>query len=177
LVNWPEFTLKKSWGGLPNWVTLSRLLLVIIAPFFCDYTLAVGILALSIVLLDGVDGFLARKLNQITPFGAQLDMETDAFFCLVFSLLISINHPELSWVLIAGSMRYTYKIITSIIAKNGFQESKKKYARYSAGVYFFSLLLFFFMDGTLAKTVLIVGNGLVLVSFSISFYEYFKFNK
>lgn len=174
--NWNSFTEKKAWGGIPNLTTTFRLVLLFLVPFL-NNNLMLAILATTVVCLDFFDGFLARTLNQITTFGGQLDMETDAFFCLLFSVVISIKYPELQWILIAGSMRYLYKIITTIYSKNTFIEAKKSYARYFAGCYFVSFILFFYTDYSIGKYIISIGNLLVLFSFSISFYDYLKFKK
>lgn len=172
--NWPGFTEKKSWGGVPNVVTLLRLLLLFAGSFIMHNRFNIAVLGTVFVMLDGVDGFLARRLDQITDFGGQLDMEADAFFCLMFSLLIGFEHTEMQWVLIAGSMRYIYKIVTTIWNKRIFAESKQRYARFFAGCYFVSLVLFFYVDFSFGKYIVAIGNGLVLFSFLVSFVHFFK---
>lgn len=176
-LNWKGFTLKKNYGGIPNLVTITRLILVFVAAFFTENNFALGFLATTIIIFDGLDGFLARKLDLVTPFGGELDMETDAFFCLMFSLLIFKNHPELSIILLGGSLRYLYKIVTTLITKETFVESRKKYAGYFAGSYFFSFMLFFYTDYSIRKSFIGVGTLLVILSFTISFYEFFRYKK
>ncbi|SEP24583.1 CDP-alcohol phosphatidyltransferase [Flavobacterium sp. CF108] len=172
--NWSGFTEKKYWGGMPNMVTLFRLMLLFTAPFIMNDRFNIAILGTAFVMLDGVDGFLARRLDQITHFGGMLDMEADAFFCLMFSLLIGLEHPEMRWVLAAGGMRYFYKIITTVWNRKVFAEEKQKYARFFAGCYFVSLVLFFYVDFSFGKYIVAIGNGLVLFSFLISFLHFFK---
>ncbi|MDR7209366.1 CDP-alcohol phosphatidyltransferase family protein [Flavobacterium piscis] len=172
--NWPGFTEKKRWGGVPNVVTLFRLMLLFVVPFSMNDRLNLAVLGTAFIVLDGVDGFLARRLDQITDFGGQLDMETDAFFCLMFSLLIGFEYTEMKWVLVAGCMRYFYKIVTTIWNRNAFAETKQEYARFFAGCYFVSLVLFFYVDFSFGKYIVAIGNGLVLFSFLISFLHFFK---
>lgn len=172
--NWSGFTEKKYWGGVPNVVTLFRLVLLFAAPFIMNDRLNIAVLGTAFVMLDGVDGFLARRLDQITDFGGVLDMEADAFFCLMFSLLIGLEHPEMQWVLVAGCMRYFYKIITTVWNREAFAEEKQKYARIFAGCYFVSLVLFFYVDFSFGEYIIAIGNGLVLFSFLISFLHFFK---
>ena len=146
-------------------------------PFIMHNRFNVAVLGTVFVALEGVDGFLARKLDQITHFGEQLDMEADAFFCLIFSLLIVFESPEMQWVLLAGSMRFLYKIVTTIWKKEAFADTKQKYARFFAGCYFVSLVLFFYVDFSLGKYIIAIGNGLVLFSFAISFGDFFKIRR
>ncbi|MBP6556838.1 MAG: CDP-alcohol phosphatidyltransferase family protein [Flavobacterium sp.] len=171
LTNRKNYTIHHKWGGLPNTITLFRLLLLFAVPFI-ESAFSLGILCLIVVSLDGLDGFAARKLNQATEFGAVLDMETDAFFCLLFSLTIAIQNPDLYWIIIGGLLRYLYKIITTLISKNGYTESKKNYARYIAGGYFLSFILYFFIPDTIGKTCITIGTLMIVFSFAVSFYEF-----
>lgn len=174
--NFDKYTIHKKWGGFPNTITLTRLSLLFSVPFI-ETNSSLGILCLALVSLDGLDGLAARRLNQVTEFGGFLDMETDAFFCLIFSLTIAIQNPDLSWIILGGLLRYGYKIVTTFISKNGYTESKKRYARLIAGSYFLCFILYFFVDHLYSRYIISFGTALVIVSFMISFYEFLKFKK
>jgi phosphatidylglycerophosphate synthase len=58
------------------------------------------------LLLDGVDGQVARRTGTSSPLGARFDMEVDAFLLLVLSLYLA--RPIGGWVLAIGAMRYAY---------------------------------------------------------------------
>lgn len=80
--------------SLPNALTLSRLVLAIVlmALLSADFFLA-RVLALVVFLLaavsDYLDGYFARRLGKVTPFGQLMDPLTDkvlvcaAFVCFV----------------------------------------------------------------------------------------------
>ena len=68
---------------IPTYITLFRLLLVFILPFLEIGSFALVSLAIIIVLFDAVDGYVARKLKQVTKTGAALDKFTDFMFILV----------------------------------------------------------------------------------------------
>lgn len=66
--------------------------------------LAIAVLAL---LLDGVDGWVARRTRSASQFGARFDMELDAL--LIMLLCVGLWLESLgSWVLLIGGMRYLF---------------------------------------------------------------------
>lgn len=58
--------------------------------------------------LDGLDGWLARSTRMASAFGARFDMETDAAFILVLSILVWQYGKAGVWVLLCGLMRYAF---------------------------------------------------------------------
>lgn len=62
----------------------------------------------AIMLLDGVDGWIARRTGTSSSFGALFDMETDAFLMLVLSTLVWAEGRAGVWVLLIGAMRYLF---------------------------------------------------------------------
>lgn len=70
---------------------------------------AVLILMVSVAAaLDAVDGRLARAQGLASPLGARFDMEVDAFFLLLLSLMCWLVDKAGVWVLMAGLMRYLF---------------------------------------------------------------------
>lgn len=66
-----------------------------------------GLIAVAL-LLDGVDGYLARRLDLASNFGARFDMEIDALLLLILSLLVWQTGQAGAWVLMIGLMRYAF---------------------------------------------------------------------
>ncbi|MCW8383085.1 CDP-alcohol phosphatidyltransferase family protein [Streptomyces justiciae] len=99
--------------GPANRVTLGRSILVggvtaLVADSFQSsppVTLFVGLTAVALIL-DGVDGKVARRTGTSTPLGARFDMEVDAFLILVLSVYVSMSLGP--WVLLIGGMRYAF---------------------------------------------------------------------
>jgi len=94
-----------------DWVTLTRALLIagvagLVADSFSRPVAITALVTLSTValLLDAVDGQVARRTGTATPLGARLDMETDAFLILLLSIAVSQDYG--SWVLLIGAARY-----------------------------------------------------------------------
>lgn len=64
--------------------------------------------ATIVALLDGLDGWLARRTRMASDFGARFDMETDAALILVLSALVWQHDKAGDWVLLCGLMRYGF---------------------------------------------------------------------
>ncbi|HEY0500644.1 MAG TPA: CDP-alcohol phosphatidyltransferase family protein [Kutzneria sp.] len=99
--------------GQANWVTLFRATLVggvtaLVADGLVHGPATAAIVALSVValILDGVDGQVARRTGTATAVGARFDMEVDAFLILVLSVFVAASLGP--WVLIIGGMRYAF---------------------------------------------------------------------
>lgn len=60
------------------------------------------------IILDGLDGWLARRERMTSNFGARLDMEADAFLILILSVLALLLEKAGAWVILLGAMRYIF---------------------------------------------------------------------
>ena len=94
-----------------DWVTLTRAVLIagvagIVADSFSRPVPTTALVALSAValVLDAVDGHVARRTGTVTPLGGRFDGEVDAFLILLLSVAVSRDYG--SWVLVIGSARY-----------------------------------------------------------------------
>jgi len=161
-------------GGYANLITGMRLILVVIGSFLLSIVAKEWIFVImgSAVLLDFVDGYLARKYNQESTFGQFFDMEVDAFFVLLMCFYY-YQYQEIGWwILIPGLMRYVFKIFTAIIPKEGFVETKKRYAAIVAGTFFTILLACILFEIPYA---LLIGSIAIILSFSVSVIEYLRY--
>jgi phosphatidylglycerophosphate synthase len=69
--------------------------------------------AVVMIVLDGVDGWLARRSRMTSAFGARFDVETDAVFVMAMSMLVWQHGKAGAWVLLGGMMRYAFVIAGS----------------------------------------------------------------
>jgi CDP-diacylglycerol---glycerol-3-phosphate 3-phosphatidyltransferase len=86
----------------PNLITLSRLVLILIAAafFFSDHTSIGIVLAIIGGVTDYLDGWLARRTGQVTRLGEILDQFCDIFYeSLVLYIAIAQFHFLPLWVL------------------------------------------------------------------------------
>lgn len=67
-----------------------------------------ALVAGTALLLDAFDGWVARRGGWSSAFGARFDMECDAFFLAVLSLLATLQDRLGAWVLLAGALRYLF---------------------------------------------------------------------
>jgi len=65
-------------------------------------------LAGAALLLDGTDGWAARRQGLASAFGARFDMEIDAFAIAVLAITAVKAGAVPCWVLAIGAMRYLY---------------------------------------------------------------------
>jgi phosphatidylglycerophosphate synthase len=98
-----------------DWVTLTRSLLIagvagLVADSFSRPVSITALVTLSTIalVLDAVDGQVARRTGTATPLGARIDGEVDAFLILLLSIVVSQHYG--SWVLAIGAARYVLLI-------------------------------------------------------------------
>ncbi|MGY6561565.1 MAG: CDP-alcohol phosphatidyltransferase family protein [Luteibaculaceae bacterium] len=175
---------RANWINLPffgvaNQVTLVRLFLVLTLCYFAEQTLLGAIhfqfLVACIPLLDVFDGLIARYRKEESHFGMYFDMEVDAAFVMVTSILIFKAFPSLWIVLIPAFLRYFYKFFIDFFDKeSAFKESKQRFASVIAGNYFVAIVLIFFFQNTFSFAYLILSSLLILFSFGLSFFNFYK---
>jgi phosphatidylglycerophosphate synthase len=100
--------------GAANFVTMLRVALVAgVAGLIGEPPseriawLAVSVVV-TVAVLDGVDGWLARRSGEISAFGARFDMEVDAALILILSILVWLHGKAGVWVGACGLMRYGF---------------------------------------------------------------------
>jgi phosphatidylglycerophosphate synthase len=100
--------------GPANQMTLARAALVALVAGFVGEPAAASVaaaavwLAVIVELLDGVDGWLARRSSLSSAFGARFDMEVDALLIMVLAVLAWQHGKAGSWVLLSGLLRYAF---------------------------------------------------------------------
>lgn len=96
-----------------DWVTLTRALFIaavagLVADSFVRTVSVPALVTLCTValVLDAVDGRVARRSGTVSELGARFDMEVDAFLILVLSVHVAVLIGP--WVLAIGAMRYVF---------------------------------------------------------------------
>jgi len=156
--------------GLANHITLSRFLLVSLATvWWNNLPLAAGSILLVLALcLDGIDGHVARRLNEADIVGHYLDIEIDAVIVLLMSVLLWRYAGLSPLILLIGALRYLYVLFLLAFVANQRLEPKRRYASYSAVVLYLAMALRLALDHSLVSMLLITTSGLLVLSFARS---------
>ncbi len=101
--------------GAANRVTLLRsigVLFVLAAiPYpglAADQAWPLATVSLLVLILDGLDGWVARRTGTISDFGARFDMELDAALIMGLAVLLVVLERAGVWVLAIGLIRYGF---------------------------------------------------------------------
>lgn len=108
--------------GLANSVTLARLvgsvwiLALVLQAVWAEPTRTIAICIVVIgsicLILDGVDGRIARRRGETSRFGGRFDIETDAVTTLLLCCALPVVHVAGWWVILIGLLRYLYVLGT-----------------------------------------------------------------
>jgi len=105
--------------NLPNVITVARILLI---PVFIvlymvqkDWSIfAASVLFALAAITDWLDGYLARRLNQTTPFGAFLDPVADKLI-VVAALIILVSYHNDPWLTLPSLVIVGREIVISAL--------------------------------------------------------------
>ena len=75
---------------------------------------AAGVLFALAALTDWLDGYLARRLNQTTPFGAFLDPVADKLI-VVSALIVLVTYHHNAWLTIPSLIIVGREIVISAL--------------------------------------------------------------
>jgi phosphatidylglycerophosphate synthase len=111
---------RVQYFGPADVVTLTRATLscgvaALVAGSFASDAGAGILVALATIalLLDALDGQVARRTGTASAFGARLDGEADAFLMLVLSVYVARTAG--AWVLLIGGVRYLFAMASWVL--------------------------------------------------------------
>lgn len=168
-----RWTPSGRWG-VANRITALRLgLIASLAWLPAPPGPASALLALGVFALDGCDGWLARRGGEASLWGAHFDMESDALFVLLCTLLLYQSGRLGAFILVPGALRYLYALVVLFAPGAGGEAPPSRVPRYA-----YSL----FVIGLMASLWPVPGHGLVaqlaalavVASFGRSMYYSFR---
>ena len=116
--------------NLPNILTLSRIVLIPVfviafySPHEWNYYICAGVFWVAAVT-DWFDGYLARKWDQMTPFGAFLDPVADKLMVTI-SLAVIIEEFAVWWITIPAIIIIGREIVVSALREWMSQQGKQE---------------------------------------------------
>lgn len=162
--------------GLANVVTMTRagLTLTLLWDPLRQAGVVLAFVALSILLLDVVDGWLARRSEAAGEFGGRFDVEVDAAFVTALAVLLWVRGVTGPWVLVAGLWRYVYVLVVMVFPSSTPEIQRARFARFVYVATVVSFVCAFVLPGGLAAQSAALGTLAVSVSFLRSFWQRYR---
>ncbi len=153
--------------GYANWVSIARLVIVLI--FLAGHQVLPGEYIFAglffAICLDGLDGYAARRFQHVSAAGGALDMEIDAMMVLALSWLQVEEGVVSPWILISGSLRYTYELLFFWLPAKDVDFPPKIVRATIAIGFLLALLTPFVLSQSLSQLMIEVMGVLILGSF------------
>lgn len=168
---------------VPNFISVLR---IIIVPFFCYYFLkdrldaAVTLIVFS-GLTDAVDGFIARKFNQITELGKMLDPLADKLTQASVAFCLCLKYPELCPFLIVFLIKELSMLVfaTRLITLKRKPSQAKWYGKVATILFYISTIAVVFLSkiniSSLAFNIIV--NSLMLLTTVMMVYAWLQYRK
>ena len=163
-------------GGvnLPNLLTWGRVLAIplLVAVFYLPVSavtqnwLATGIFLLA-AITDWLDGYLARRLGQMTAFGAFLDPVADKLLvCAALVVLVSLGRVEALIALVIIGREITVSALREWMAKIGQSTSVavQGIGKLKTAVQMTAIPLLLFDSPIFGLPLALIGQGLIMVA-------------
>jgi phosphatidylglycerophosphate synthase len=157
--------------GPANVVTSVRVVLVgliaaLAATALTEAVPPVAVVALAVpaLVLDAVDGGVARRTGSVSALGARYDMEVDAFLLLVLGVL---DGPRLGWwVLAIGLMRYAFVAAGRLLPSMRATLPPRYWRKVVTAANGIALVAAVVLPPAAASVVVLAALGLLVESFS-----------
>ena len=158
--------------GFANAITALRLGLVLLLSAELTELSAPQVLTLvcSVLALDLLDGWLARRLGDASAFGAHFDMETDALLVLVLVLRLWLTEGFAIWILLGGLLRYLYVSWLWVCPGSGREAPRSRLGRYAFVLLMLGLCAGLLLPQPWGHLCAAFGTLVVSWSFARSFY-------
>ena len=169
---------------VPNMISLFRILLI---PFYIWFYIkelywsAIAVLVVS-GLSDTVDGFIARKFNQVSDLGKVLDPLADKLTQIAIVVCATIKVHVLIYLLVIVLVKESLMILFNLVfLKKGAKPiSAKWYGKLATAVFYLgmgTIVIFTAINRPLSRTVIIIIACLIAIAALNSLISYFVFYK
>ena len=127
--------------GLANGITALRLAATLTLLLISGTWVIKLPLALAILALDGLDGWVARKCSLNSPFGEYFDKEVDAFFTLTLCLILFRDQHLQSWIMLPGVLRYLFVLYLKAARPPRNKETATRFGKFIGVLVLVTLML------------------------------------
>jgi|GEM_PF-6266350 len=172
--------------NIPNLISFTRLIFLVplAGYFFLTHQNWSGlIVSVIIILTDIIDGWIARKLNQVTNIGVYLDATGDTvFLAVLFFSFLYLGYIDLIVILLLAAHRFTRLALNLYIRfySEGFYLPKHiKATGFIPMLYVFLVpFIFQYLGKEMAKIISIGVAGITYIFLLISvFIAVYRFKK
>src|SRR5690606_34985196 len=126
-----------------------------------------GVLLLLFFVLDGVDGWWARRSGTASSFGQAFDQEADALVVAVVSVAMARAELVPGWVVLVGALRYGYVLVVHALQTHG-EAPRSTIARYAFGVLMTALIAAMLRPSPVTRIGSVLASLLIVASFARS---------
>ena len=166
---------------LPNFLSISRLVLLPLILFLIATNQIITALVFMVIswITDALDGYVARKTNQVTNIGKVLDHFVDKIWVGTILVMLVMTKDLPWWIAGAVILRDILIVVGSSLAiqRRSVVYSSNilgKIAGFFFAVMMVSYLLDFSHSRFVRNSLLIIVSGLILITFFNYLYIYIK---
>ena len=171
--------------NLANIVTLIRVALVplVVLLFFAEFTghhLWAAAIFTAASISDWLDGYLARKLNQTSEFGAFLDPVADKLLVVMALVLLAANHPHI-WFVLPTAVIIAREVFVSALREWMATSNQRNLVKVGyigkvkTTVQMIAIIVLMAADETWPQTILWLGYVLIYVSAVFSLWSMIQY--
>ncbi len=164
---------------IPNIISFTRILLII--PFVVFFLLGKYLIAFSVILLSGIsdclDGFLARKLNQVSELGKLLDPVADKLTLISVVICMGVLIPEILPIAIVLIIKDVLMLVGGfyLLKKEIIPPPAKWYGKVATAVFYVSVITIVFFKGLLEYEVYLLTVILLGITFIVMMFALIKY--
>ena len=147
-----------------------------------DYNYLATFILIVAAISDGLDGYLARKLNQVSDFGKLMDPIADKIFVSV-ALILLVANPKRSlnpWIVsLILSREFFVSGIRSLLASQGVILAAEKLAKWKTTFQFLGIGAYLLFDPLLPfmPPSILIGEIALWISIVLSYLSMMSYVK